>query len=408
MCPPLPSVFDFNKSEEKSMKLSLGKLRIVLGGGENMEAVVTPDDKMPPAAETKTLSFQESKWDKLLLYTIGSIVAVFCLTRLDAFTSSQTVGNAIRWCLDTLCLYTPFFPGRMWAGTSCMWIHSTSWHLLNNMLAMLMLGLWLNKAYGKRWWVMFFLVGGTIGNIIHVLLVPVPPFDWANWHGSSIASLIHEPNTPLGGASGGVFAMWGAATAAGFRYWLNRKKGVKNPMGVGALELLLFALGQFIFIDAFSSSIAGVAHQGGMVAGFLLGMFPALRGRQKLLTNTSAVDTRSFTFKLFRKKLTPVSITIFFKPEFNGKKETVFLSQEWLNWRGEISTEAIWLHGAYPDVGQYNLLADSYHVPGFSVVETDAASTDAPSSGEPKAAPGTSTSGDQAVGAPPAADSSSK
>jgi membrane associated rhomboid family serine protease len=297
--------------------------------------VVTPINDVPAGATPFIVDLQPAEpADHLLYWIVASICVVFLFTRLDAVTASQTVRGWIIALIDWGTLYTPYFPQRVWSPVTCMWFHGSFEHLFGNLFAMILCALWLSRAYGKKWWMLFFFVGGPIAGVADAFIHHAPAADFAHWHGKTLDSIFWQPNTPLAGASGGVFAMWGAALTAGVRYRMARKTGVRNVMRIGITDLLACALAQFIFIDLGNSGIAGLAHQVSFVLGFLLGFLPPIKGKVSILMSRPdivAVDSINVSDRM--KYVT--SAGLFLTPEFDLAKDSLVLRQESIGYGGK-------------------------------------------------------------------------
>ena len=266
--------------------------------------------------------------DPLVNWCLGSITAVFLFLSLDSVTNSQTVRN---WIIDSMnwgTLYLPFFPNRFWAPVTSMWFHGSWEHLFGNMVGFYVAALWLSRVYDSKAWRYFFFLGGPLAGIIFVYLNHCPPADFAHWHGS-LAAITGEPNTPLAGASGGIFAMIGATLAAALRY---RIVGIKSWMQVSVPFLLALPLLQFLFVDWGNSGIAGLAHELALVFGFILGLFPRLKGAVTIITSCpEAIGVDSVTVD-DRYKQT-VGACYYVLPLFDDEKDFLLKKQDFIGYK---------------------------------------------------------------------------
>lgn len=336
---------------------------------------VVPMDSLPAETPLVSVNFEpKSGLGRMFDWIAGSIILVFLITRLDAVTNAPGVREFIIALLNWGTLSTPFFPEHFWQPVTCAWFHGSFWHLGNNLIAMAMVTWWLRKAYKGNLWFLFFIVGTAISNTVHAMVLGSPAADFVHWTGN-LDSIFHQPNTPLVGASGGIFAMWGAATAAAFRYALLNKRGVVNRMGVGFLALLVPALVQFWFLDRADAGVAGLAHQVGMLVGFALGLLPAIKGNLSVhVSRTEPVKVRSFTIK--GKAHVPTSLQLYLTEEFSPESDFVLLSQETIDALGQRHWKPIQvLAGRLPYVRKLSSyrIADSTKVVGLEVVEANAA-----------------------------------
>ncbi|MCW4008305.1 MAG: rhomboid family intramembrane serine protease [Candidatus Bathyarchaeota archaeon] len=129
---------------------------------------------------------------------------------------------------------------------SSLFVHANIAHLAGNMLFLLIFGLRSEEMFSLPEYLLIYFMGGLTGNVLSLLLLP---FD-----------------VPSVGASGAIFAMFGAATVYARRSF--------SQSIIGALIYAFFLL--------FLSSGPGVnnyAHLGGLITGLLIGY--ALAARRK-------------------------------------------------------------------------------------------------------------------------------
>jgi membrane associated rhomboid family serine protease len=341
---------------------------------DTQEVDVVPMDSLPAETPLVSVNFEpNSGLGRLFYWIAGSIILVFLITRLDAVTNDPGVREFIIALLNWGTLSTPFFPEHFWQPVTCAWFHGSFWHLGNNLIAMAMVTWWLRKAYKGNLWFLFFIVGTAISSTVHAMVLGSPAADFVHWTGN-LDSIFHQPNTPLAGASGGIFAMWGAATAAAFRYALLKKRGVINRMGVGFLTLLVPALVQFWFLDRADAGIAGLAHQVGMLVGFVLGLLPAIKGNLYVhVSRTEPVKVRSFTTK--GKAHAPSSLQFYLTEEFSSERDFVVVSEETIDAVGQRHRRPSQvLAGSLPDAKKLRgkRIADSNKLVGLEVFEASA------------------------------------
>jgi membrane associated rhomboid family serine protease len=143
---------------------------------------------------------------------------------------------------------------RVWQVVTYMFLHGGPFHLLFNMLALWMFGVELERMWGTRYFLRYYLVCG-LGAAACVILLSLTPLD-------PVAYLAHTI-----GASGAVF---GILLAYGlyfpnrpiYMYFLFAIPAKYFVMIVGALTL--YAAGQ-----GSASGVSQSAHLGGLVAGYL-------------------------------------------------------------------------------------------------------------------------------------------
>ena len=125
-----------------------------------------------------------------------------------------------------------------------MFVHANIAHLAGNMLFLLIFGLRSEEMFSLPEYLLIYFLGGLTGNLLSLLLLPL--------------------DVPSVGASGAIFAMFGAAT-------IYARRSFSQSL-IGALIYAFFLL--------FLSSGPGVnnyAHIGGLITGLLLGYLLALR-----------------------------------------------------------------------------------------------------------------------------------
>ena len=130
------------------------------------------------------------------------------------------------------------FQGDYWLLFTSMFVHANIAHLAGNMLFLFIFGLRGEEMFSLPEYLLVYFLGGLTGNMLSLLLLPL--------------------YVPSVGASGAIFALFGAAT-------VYARRSVSQSV-VGALIYAFFLL--------FLSSGPGVnnfAHIGGLVIGLLIG-----------------------------------------------------------------------------------------------------------------------------------------
>lgn len=145
--------------------------------------------------------------------------------------------------------YTPavLYEKEYYRVFSCMFLHFGLEHLFYNMLMLLFLGNTLERVLGKFRYLLIYLGGGIVGNIVSVI------FEW-----------MREDYSVSAGASGCIFSVIGALVGI---VLLNRGR-VEELMG----RRLLLMAGLSIFQGFTASGINNCAHVGGFVSGILLAL----------------------------------------------------------------------------------------------------------------------------------------
>jgi len=141
---------------------------------------------------------------------------------------------------------------RPWTILTCMFVHSSFWHIIANMLTLYFFGTYLYRLIGQGRFLFVYFGGGILGSILFILLAP----------SFSIAV----------GASGAVFALAGALVV------MRPKLPVLIfPIPV-PIPLWVAVIGGFLILS-FLPHIAWQAHLGGLVLGLIAGYFFRKRER---------------------------------------------------------------------------------------------------------------------------------
>ncbi len=197
---------------------------------ENTDQSAVPRIQLPPPIATRIL--------------IGINVAVFLAMALmtKQFFAFDTE-TALRWGAD----FAPATAsGEWWRMLTSMFLHGGIIHIAVNMWALRNLGYTAELFYGRRNFLIIYLLSGFAG---------------------SSATLIWRPDTVSVGASGAIFGVAGALAAMVYFKKLPVDRAVlKRDIGsIGAVIFYNLVLGATIPI------INNAAHVGGLIAGVILG-----------------------------------------------------------------------------------------------------------------------------------------
>jgi rhomboid protease GluP len=135
------------------------------------------------------------------------------------------------------------FQGAYWQLFTSMFIHASIVHLVGNMLFLLIFGLRGEEMFSLSEFLSIYLIGGLVGNVL---------------------SLVFGPFFVSVGASGAIFALFGACVIYG-------RRSVRQSI----LGALVYAF--FLFFINTGEGVNIVAHLGGLVFGLLLGYLIATR-----------------------------------------------------------------------------------------------------------------------------------
>nr|WP_253288643.1 rhomboid family intramembrane serine protease [Blautia sp. MSJ-19] len=149
--------------------------------------------------------------------------------------------------LDCGAAYTPMIiqNGEIYRLFTCMFLHFGIEHLANNMLVLFVLGSRLERVIGKIRFLLIYLLGGLLGNVISLYL-----------------ELRTQEFAVSAGASGAVFAVMGAMI-----YVVIRNRGWLGDL---SMKQILIMAAFSLYFGFTSTGVDNVAHVGGMVSGFLL------------------------------------------------------------------------------------------------------------------------------------------
>ena len=169
-------------------------------------------------------------------------IAFYVYTAVEGGDFMSTSSNMI-WQYGQVNEFVIYY-GQYYQLFTSMFVHANIAHLAGNMLFLLIFGLRGEEMFSLPEYLSIYFLGGLTGNLLSLLLLPL--------------------NIPSVGASGAIFAMFGACT-------IYARRAVRQSI-IGALIYAFFLL--------FLSSGLGVnnfAHIGGLVTGLLIGYVLATR-----------------------------------------------------------------------------------------------------------------------------------
>jgi rhomboid protease GluP len=169
-------------------------------------------------------------------------IAFYVYTAVEGGNFMNTSINMI-WQYGQVNEFVIYY-GQYYQLFTSMFVHANIAHLAGNMLFLLIFGLRGEEMFSLPEYLSIYVLGGLTGNLLSLLLLPL--------------------NVPSVGASGAIFAMFGACT-------IYARRAVRQSI-IGALIYAFFLL--------FLSSGLGVnnfAHIGGLVTGLLIGYVLATR-----------------------------------------------------------------------------------------------------------------------------------
>ena len=141
--------------------------------------------------------------------------------------------------------------GEWWRLVSAVFLHGSSEHLIGNAIALLVLGMVCEHAFGRVQFLFLFVMSGLAGSAVSLLLSPGPSV----------------------GASGAIFGLQGAAIVLVRRH---RERLIMRARRIGVVLLVwaLYTLG----LGAFTPFVDNGAHVGGFLGGLLVarGLHPVV------------------------------------------------------------------------------------------------------------------------------------
>jgi rhomboid protease GluP len=134
--------------------------------------------------------------------------------------------------------------GWYWQLFTSMFIHANIAHLAGNMLFLLIFGLRGEEMFSLPEYLFIYFLGGLTGNLLSLVFLPL--------------------DVPSAGASGAIFAMFGACTIY-----------ARRTVGQSIIGALIYAF--FLLFLSSGPNVNDSAHIGGLVAGLLIGYVLAIK-----------------------------------------------------------------------------------------------------------------------------------
>lgn len=207
------------------------------------------------------------RWTQILL----GIIVVFFMGQM--VTGGSLLGDRVDELTIWGALTKPgILQGEWWRLVTPMFLHVGILHILFNGIALFALGIQVEQLMGSKRFLLIFFLTGIGGNLLSLLLNPVPSV----------------------GASGGIFGLLGALIAFFYR---NRDR--LGAWGQANLRSLLFTAGINFFITISIPQVNQLAHLGGLLAGLFLGYFLSpWQIRRTIGANARALNYRLQDFAL--------------------------------------------------------------------------------------------------------------
>ncbi|XP_024400713.1 RHOMBOID-like protein 1 [Physcomitrium patens] len=151
-----------------------------------------------------------------------------------------------------------------WRLMSCVWLHAGVFHLLVNMIALLVFGIELERDFGFIRIGLLYLISGL---------------------GGSLLSSLFNHNAISVGASGALFGLLGATTSELITNWSRYRSRCSQLFQLIIVTGVNLAIGLLPRVDNF-------AHIGGFVTGFLLGFILLMKEQYRYVQRSTLLDPR--------------------------------------------------------------------------------------------------------------------
>jgi rhomboid protease GluP len=136
------------------------------------------------------------------------------------------------------------FAGHYYQLLSSMFVHASIAHIAGNLIFLFIFGLRGEEMFSLTEYLAIYLLGGLTGNLLSLVLL--------------------DPAIPSVGASGAIFAMFGACTIH-----------VRRTVGQSVVGALIYAF--FLLFISAAPGVNNLAHLGGLATGLLIGYLLANR-----------------------------------------------------------------------------------------------------------------------------------
>ncbi len=206
------------------------------------------------AAMIRAMSYRYRPGIGIVEYVIITCVVLWIATSISARLE------------DVLAFVPADFAHQPWSIVTSIFVHARFpdfTHILFNMITLYFFGNFLVNIVGDRMFLLIFVVGGIVGNLLYWV------FAANHLAGTS-------PFTGVIGASGAIFAAGGALAV------LRPRSSVYVFPIPAPIPLWIAVLGGFLLTFA-ATGVAWQAHVGGLVAGLIMGLIFRQRSRGRWL-----------------------------------------------------------------------------------------------------------------------------
>lgn len=169
-------------------------------------------------------------------------IAVYVYTSVAGGNFVETSGDMIVQYgqVNGLVLYY----GWWWQLFTSMFVHASITHLVGNLLFLFIFGLRGEELFSLPEYLAIYFLGGLTGNLLSLAFLPI--------------------NVPSVGASGAIFALFGACTIY-----------ARRALGQSIIGALIYAF--FLLMLSSGANVNNSAHIGGLAIGLLIGYVLAMK-----------------------------------------------------------------------------------------------------------------------------------
>ncbi|MBR5667794.1 MAG: rhomboid family intramembrane serine protease [Lachnospiraceae bacterium] len=217
--------------------------------------------------------FEESAYSLMTCYFTISLMILNILLFICPVAMDGMAGIESQWQTFASSWNTTIKGGKIWQMFTCMFIHGSFLHLSSNMLALLIIGYWLERRISRRAFLAVYFGGGLVGSLVSLLyrgvvMADSPRIVQVGW----LRYAIDQRTIMAGGASGAIMALAGATF---FRMFIGRSfDGYWPAERRPYLDVLVFiSVLENIFVAVFVKDQGNTdvsAHLGGIFGGFLI------------------------------------------------------------------------------------------------------------------------------------------
>ncbi len=185
-------------------------------------------------------------------------VIIFILQSIAPQTEIH--GYQIDWVTANFALIpADAFSGSVWQFFTYMFLHGGITHIFVNMFVLLIFGSQLERALGRKKFLMLYLIAGVGSGFFYILL---------SYIFTPAAFALRDLIIPMIGASGSIYGVMAGYGLLYPKNWIIMFPGIPMPAG---LAVIVFAGIEFFFgLTGFDSGVANFGHLGGLIFGLVL------------------------------------------------------------------------------------------------------------------------------------------